>query len=250
MNDMKLIMENWRKFQESEAEEQINEAPPEILDPGTDPMAGLALSAQGRFRAGDIEGGLKDLEAFKKGSEMQGELASLLLPIGGTATIAKYANKLGGTKFVKFLKKIFGKGEPTGGPIKNRPGFSFNQPPPGFKPGKTVNLDAKNLTKQMKRQGLKGDSGLSPKSQQLSKKQFEKPPVDTQGSTASMKASPDANLRLRRNPNIKKDPIDNRATKVDLEPPKMSTSTKAPNRRTEPKGSKLKDRKTDPKGSK
>jgi len=183
----------------------------------------------------------KSLEMFATGSEMQGELASLLAPIGGTATIAKYANKLGGTKFARLLKNLFGKGKPTGAPIKNRPGFSFNQPPPGFKPGKPVNLDTKNLTKQMKRQGLKGDGGPSSLSQKLSKKQGQKPPVDTQGSTASMQTPTNANARLRKRP----EPIDDRPTKVSSDLPAGLRS-----RQTTKQGSKVKNRKTDPQGSK
>ena len=226
MSDMKLIMENWRKFQESESDQQINEAPPEYFGAdGTDPMAALALSAQGRFRDGDIEGGLKDLEMYKTGSEMQGELASLLAPIGGTATIAKYANKLGGTKFVKLLKNLFGKGKPTGAPIKNRPGISINKP-------------TKNLNQ---RQPNYGDSGQSPLARNLSKKQGQKPPVDTQGSTASMQAPTNANARLRRRP----EPIDDRPTQVSSELPAGLRT-----RQTAKQGSKVKDRKTDPKGSK
>ena len=226
MSDMKLIMENWRKFQENETEEQINEAPPEYFGAdGTDPMASLALSAQGRFRDGDIEGGLQDLEAFKTGSEMQGELASLPAPIGGTATIAKYANKFGGTKFVRLLRNLFGKGKPTGAPIKNRSGISVNKP--------TKNID--------QRQPTYGDQGPSPLTRKIKKGQGKEPPVDTQGSTASMTRPPDSNARLRRRP----EPIDDRPTKVSSDLP-----AGLQRRLTKKQGSKIKDRKTDPKGSK
>ena len=244
MSDMKLIMENWRKFQESEAEEQINEAPPEYFGAdGTDPMAGLALSAQGRFRDGDIEGGLKDLEAFKKGSEMQGELASLLIPIGGTATLVKYANKLGAGKFVRFLKNIFGKGKPTGAPIKNRPQISFDPSKP-FSPKNPTSPSptaSKKVVDMDARQPTYGDSGPSPLSQRISKKQGQKPKIDPQGSTASMKSSPDANARIQSR--VQK--IDNRQTQVDSEIPAGLRP-----RQTAKKGSKNKDRKTLPKGSK
>jgi hypothetical protein len=125
MDDMKLIMENWRKLQESEDQEQINEAPPEYFGAdGTDPMAALALSAQYKFKAGDTEGALKDLEDFKAGSTMQGEIASLMIPFGGATKVLRFFKWKPASAFINFVKKISkGRGKPkapTGAPVKPR----------------------------------------------------------------------------------------------------------------------------------
>jgi hypothetical protein len=102
----KLIMENWRNFRKTKELEQLKEAPEEFFGVN-DPMAGFAMSAQTKLKDKDVEGALEDLEMFKQGSDLQGELASILVPIGGIGQLAKQASKLAPKKFVSYLQKLF-----------------------------------------------------------------------------------------------------------------------------------------------
>tara|TARA_R100001510_G_scaffold6919_1_gene5346 strand:+ start:210 stop:854 length:645 start_codon:yes stop_codon:yes gene_type:complete len=104
--EYKLLVENWRNFRKTKELEQLKEAPEEFFGVN-DPMVGFAMSAQTKLKDKDVEGALEDLEMFKKGSEIQGELTSLLIPVGGIGQLTKQASRLAPKKFVSYLQKLF-----------------------------------------------------------------------------------------------------------------------------------------------